>query len=453
MLSAQDNALLTQVGPGTPMGTLLRRYWMPIAAVAELDDAPTKRVRLLGEDLVVYKDRGGRYGLLDRRCPHRGADLSLGMIEGCGLRCSYHGWLFDRDGRCLAQPYEDATNSRACFKDRVTVRAYDVRASAGVLWAYLGPAPAPAVPNWRNFHRKGYKHLCFVEVPCNWLQVMENAFDQVHNEWMHDKWSFYQRDGSVPPDRWQIARIIHTEFNYGWTADVEYGTSQIFPDRVILWPNYSTFGGAFEWVVPVDDATTLLMYQHCTRFYTDAPFTQERIPYWFGTIRDENGALRSRPPRNQDVAVWVSQGTIADRTREHLGTSDVGVIGYRRRLVQQLDALRDGEELKALVRDPDDYFLMLPDSVPSGPERDGLPGALSTPADIRTIGYVAGFPQAIADDIERISAARGEGVERARVLKEAGWKVGGKHFNHERHYAVLNARGLRRASAAVGREA
>jgi 5,5'-dehydrodivanillate O-demethylase oxygenase subunit len=452
VLNPEENRQLTQVGPGTPMGALLRRYWMPIAPVAELDERPTKAVRLLGESLVLYKDRSGRYGLVQARCPHRGADLSHGMVDECGLRCSYHGWLFGNTGQCLAQPFEDLVDPEARFKDRIRIDAYPVESNAGVLWAYLGPEPVPVVPNWRNFHRKGYKHLCFVEIPCNWLQVMENAFDQVHNEWMHDKWSFYIRDGEVPSDRWQVHRIIHREFDYGWTAEVEYANADVFPDRVILFPNYSCLGGGFEWVVPIDDANTLLVYQHCTRFYTEAPFKQDTVPYWNGSIRDpQTGRLRTLPPRNQDVVVWVGQGVVADRTAEHLGRSDVGVIAYRKRLQEQVRVVASGCDPKGVVRNRDEYFLMLPESVPSGPQRDGLPGALRTPAEIRTIGYVAGFPEALAAEIERISNERGEGAERARVLKEAGWKVGGKDFNRSRHFSALATRGLTSGGSAPGR--
>src|SRR6185503_4672919 len=134
MLSKEENARLTQVGPGTPMGELLRRYWMPIAPVAELDDSPTKPIRLMGEDLVLYKDRSGQYGLIDRRCPHRGADLSHGMVEQCGLRCNYHGWHFNEEGECLGQPYEDTGNARRPFKDRIQLKSYPVQANAGLLW-------------------------------------------------------------------------------------------------------------------------------------------------------------------------------------------------------------------------------------------------------------------------------------------------------------------------------
>jgi 5,5'-dehydrodivanillate O-demethylase len=171
MLSDEQNRRLAQVGAGTPMGELLRRYWMPIAAVAELDDKATKPVRLLGEDLVLYRDQGGTYGLLDRHCAHRRADLSYGWIEGCGLRCNYHGWVWDHTGKCLEQPFEEAANPEARFKDRVRIKAYPVEAKAGLLWAYLGPPPVPLVPTWEPFTwRNGFVQIVFSEVPCNWFQ-------------------------------------------------------------------------------------------------------------------------------------------------------------------------------------------------------------------------------------------------------------------------------------------
>ena len=123
MLKPRENQTLMEVGPGTPMGELLRRYWMPIAPVGELDVQPTRAVRLFGEDLVLYKDGSGTYGLIDRHCPHRRADMSYGFIEECGLRCNYHGWLFDETGRCTQQPFEDIAHPEARFKDRVTIKA------------------------------------------------------------------------------------------------------------------------------------------------------------------------------------------------------------------------------------------------------------------------------------------------------------------------------------------
>ena len=135
MLSQEKNKLLTQVGPGTPMGNLLRRYWHPVAAVGEFDKKSTKPLRLMGEDLVLYKTLAGGYGLLGRHCAHRGADLSYGYVDRCGLRCHYHGWQFDASGRCLEQPYDDLVNPKGHYKDKIRQKAYPVAEKAGLLWA------------------------------------------------------------------------------------------------------------------------------------------------------------------------------------------------------------------------------------------------------------------------------------------------------------------------------
>ena len=162
MLSETENVLLTQVGPGTPMGDLLRHYWMPIAAVAELDDLKTKPLRLMGEDLVLYKAGNGAYGLLDRHCPHRRADLSYGIVEDCGLRCNYHGWMFDDSGRCLEQPFEEMAHPDGTFKERTFIKSYAVEAKAGLLWAYLGSQPAPLCPTWEPFTwQNGFVQVVF----------------------------------------------------------------------------------------------------------------------------------------------------------------------------------------------------------------------------------------------------------------------------------------------------
>src|SRR5262249_42773728 len=143
MLSEEQNRALTEVGRGTRMGELLRRYWMPIAAVSEFTEQAVKPVRLMGEDLVLYRDKSGTYGLLDRHCAHRRADLCYGWTEEGGLRCHYHGWMWDHTGRCVQQPFEEVAHPEARFKDRVRITAYPVEPKAGLLWAYLGPAPAP----------------------------------------------------------------------------------------------------------------------------------------------------------------------------------------------------------------------------------------------------------------------------------------------------------------------
>jgi 5,5'-dehydrodivanillate O-demethylase len=188
LLTAARNEMLTQVGPGTPMGELLRRYWQPVGGASELDTDPIKPIRLLGEDLVLYRDSGGRYGLIDRHCPHRRADMAYGWVEETGIRCSYHGWLIDEAGRCLEQPYEDTASPKPS-KSGCDAKAYPVKECAGLLFAYLGPLPAPELPVWEAFTwPNGFREIVLADVPCNWFQCQENSIDPVHFEWMHDNW-------------------------------------------------------------------------------------------------------------------------------------------------------------------------------------------------------------------------------------------------------------------------
>ena len=138
MLKPEQNRALMEVGPGSLMGELMRRYWMPFGAVGELDKQASRPVRLLGEDLVVYKDLSGNLGLVDRHCPHRRADMSYGWVEECGLRCNYHGWKFDHTGACIHQPFEEVSHPDARFKERITIKSYPVQAHAGLLWIRVG---------------------------------------------------------------------------------------------------------------------------------------------------------------------------------------------------------------------------------------------------------------------------------------------------------------------------
>ena len=143
-LSVEENELITHVGPGTPCGEMMRRYWHPIGLSAELKNRPIRR-RLLGEDLVVFRDDQGRVGLLTLRCAHRGTSLEFGHIEDGGLRCCYHGWLYDVDGKILQTPGEPAEST---FKDRLRQKAYKAQELAGIVFAYIGPDPAPLLPRW-----------------------------------------------------------------------------------------------------------------------------------------------------------------------------------------------------------------------------------------------------------------------------------------------------------------
>jgi 5,5'-dehydrodivanillate O-demethylase oxygenase subunit len=358
VLSEEQNRALTEVGAGTRMGELLRRYWMPIAGVAELDDVPVKPVRLLGEDLVLYRDKSGTLGLLDRHCGHRRADLSYGYVEDCGLRCSYHGWRWGEHGQCLAQPFEEIAHPEARFKDRVRIKAYPVEAKAGLVWAYLGPTPAPLVPTWEPFTWKnGFVQIVLSEIPCNWFQCQENSIDPVHFEWLHGNWSRILRgiDGPKPPKHLKIG---FEEFEYGFiyrrVLEGQSESDQLWSvGRTCLWPNCLFTGGHFEWRVPIDDANTLSVGWFFDRVPNEMePFEQARIPCWVSPIKDPlTGRWITTHIMNQDFVAWVGQGAIADRTQEHLGESDRGVIMIRRRLLEQAEVVHRGGEPKAVVRD------------------------------------------------------------------------------------------------------
>src|SRR5215472_1321889 len=178
MLSVEENEMLTRVGAGTPMGELMRRYWHPVATSQEIKDSPVKGIRLLGESLTLFKDRQGRLGLIEQRCAHRRVDLKYGIPENEGLRCPYHGWLYDRTGQCLEQPAE---TPKTTFKNTVKLKAYSVEELGGLIWAYIGPQPAPLLPRWDLFVLDGvFRQIGTTLLPCNWLQCQENAVDTVH---------------------------------------------------------------------------------------------------------------------------------------------------------------------------------------------------------------------------------------------------------------------------------
>ena len=201
MLSVKDNEAITQVGPGTPMGELMRRYWHPIAATGELDAHATKAVRLLGEDLVLYKDRSGTYGLIERLCAHRRVDLSYGIPEENGLRCMYHGWMYDESGQCIEQPFEETVHPDGRFKEKVKIQGYPVEDRFGMLWAYMGPLPAPLNPTWEPYaYENGFAAIGIAELPCNWLQCQENSLDPLHFQWLHRYFGGYMMNRLKPAE-------------------------------------------------------------------------------------------------------------------------------------------------------------------------------------------------------------------------------------------------------------
>ena len=359
MLSAERNHTLTRVGPGTPMGNLLRRYWMPVAGVAEFDEQAIKPLRLMGEDLVLYKDLGGSFGLVDRRCPHRRADLAYGFVEPCGLRCNYHGWMFNGAGQCIEQPFEDIANPQANYKDSIRIKSYPVQCKAGMVWAYMGPQPAPELPDWEPFSwRNGFAQVVISELPCNWLQCQENSIDPVHFEWMHSNWKLRQ-SGATGPYAPTHIKVAFDDFEFGLVYKrVRQDTSEADPmwtvGRVCLWPNAFFLGDHFEWRIPMDDENTLSITWAFTRVPRESePYVQTHIPTWHGPITDAaSGQWISSHVMNQDFVAWVGQGRIADRSEENLGTSDGGVVMLRKRFFEDLKSIECGRDPRALIRDP-----------------------------------------------------------------------------------------------------
>ncbi len=357
MLSEEKNRLLTQVGPGTPMGNLLRRYWMPIAGVSEFDSRSKKPMRLMGEDLLLYKDLSGTFGLVDRRCAHRRADLAYGMVEQCGLRCHYHGWRYDEKGKCVEQPFEDTCFPERKAKGGISIKSYPVEAKGGMLWTYMGPQPAPLLPDWEAFSwPNGFSQIVISEVPCNWFQCQENSIDPVHFEWMHENWGKRLRTGDTALGPTHL-KLEFDEFDYGFTYRRVTENSGEDDDawtigRVCLWPNGFFLGEHFEWRVPIDDEHTLSVTWKYTRVPQERePYVQQGIPTWYGPLTDAQGKWIDTHVMNQDFLVWVGQGVIADRTQEHLGASDRGIVAIRRRFFEELERIAAGGEPKGTIRD------------------------------------------------------------------------------------------------------
>ena len=399
-MKSEQNQRLTQVGPGTPGGELLRRYWQPVAMLDEFDPAldppmairPVKPVRVLGQDFVLFKDAQGQFGLLDRDCPHRGADLAYGRNEGDGLRCPFHGWKFDIHGQCTETPAEP-TGSTLC--QRIRQRSYPLVQKAGALFAWLGPEgqtppPFPALdcfvaPASHSFVFKGLWH-------CNWLQAFEVGIDPAHASYLHRFFNDAPLEGSygkqfrgasagdIGGERWPMTKVMR-EFaqpEISFTAQ-PWGlqltalrpltdtlthvrvTNDVFPQTFVI-PLSETMT-ITQMHVPVDD-THNYWYAFFTSF--DAPvdkttMRQQRqkavtlpdyIPKagrWnqWGFNPDEQQKRTFLGMGEDDINVhdqWAceSMGAIQDRTREHLGTTDKVIMAHRRLLLQAMDTVAQG---------------------------------------------------------------------------------------------------------------
>lgn len=389
MLTAEENERLCRIGPDTPMGRMVRCYWLPALLSEEVrSDGPPVRVRLMGEDLVAFRDSNGQVGLLEELCPHRGASLFLARNEECGLRCLYHGWKFDVAGRVLDMPAETDAES---VIGRIRHLAYPVREAGGIVWAYMGKAgDEPPLMDF-EFTKFPASHVVHVKarIECNWVQCLEGVIDSAHTNYLHGD-TFKPAAGFLSStyrgDSLQVDRpsndgkprfeIENTDYGFRYAAirkPVADATMNNYV-RVTLFvaPFFGIFGGQEGWgslqaFVPVDDTHTMLYFvRHNLHRPVDAK-ERERQVAWTGLVpgrdidaegrktrnRDNNwlqdrdamsrGASMSgiRGVQMEDAVIQESMGPIYDRRKEHLGSADVAVVRMRRLMLQSLQAFTD----------------------------------------------------------------------------------------------------------------
>jgi 5,5'-dehydrodivanillate O-demethylase len=339
----------------------MRRYWHPVAATAELDAEPVLAVKLLGENLALYRTDEGKLGFVSQRCPHRGASLAYGIPEEAGLRCPYHGWRFDQAGQCNDMPAEPEDST---FKHRIKIPAYPVQEMGGLIWAYLGPEPVPLLPRFDVYVQEGLdRDVGLTLLPCNWLQIMENAMDPVHVEYLHARYMNYVlrrqgRSNFAPEQHHQ--RVAFDVFEYGvYKRRLLEGQSEDVDDwrtgHPIVFPTtLRSANGAghpnMQIRVPVDDTTT--------RYYTyqvtprREPGRQQHVPVYELPYRHPDGRLIVDKVLNQDMMVWVTQAPISDRSTERLGSYDRGVLLFRQLLEENIARIERGEDPLGVIRDP-----------------------------------------------------------------------------------------------------
>jgi 5,5'-dehydrodivanillate O-demethylase oxygenase subunit len=365
---AEKLTLLSQTTRGTEMGTLLRMFWQPIARATELAPGRAKPVRLLGEDLTLYRGESGKPYLVGGRCAHRLSALHTGWIQGERIRCMYHGWQFDGSGQCTERPAEGDTRV-----PNIKIAGYPLHEYAGALFAYLGDGPAPEFQLLRKdvFERPGGLLFAREETwPCNWFQLVENSLDATHVSFVHH-WGTVGKFGQHVAA--SIPKLEYSETDAGIRQVATRSKNSVrvgdwtFPNKNhIVVPGLEAGDPWIDvghWNVPVDD-------EHTTRFMiysvpSAGPEADERITRYFAEVGDYNPAdhhdellFHKKVPRDelvqltsaQDYVAAVGQGTNVDRTLELLGKSDAGIAFLRRIFWRELDAIRAGTPTKAWRR-------------------------------------------------------------------------------------------------------
>ncbi len=362
MTQAMNN-FLTRVGPGQPAGELLRRYWQPVAVAKELtEENPTKFVRIMGENLVLFRDKKGRVGLLEDRCAHRGASLVYGRVEERGIACAYHGWLYDTQGNCLETPPEPAESK---FRLTIKQKAYPVQKLVGLYWAYMGPEPAPQIPKYDTLFRidGNRKIVVHPQLDCNWLQAMENSADPSHLQVLHQE--FAGRKGRKPKSttRGFIDDVDNFEFYtvpYGIIKKRLYKNGML-DEHPVIFPNILRQGASTQIRVPIDDEHTMhihVMFNIPTNgepvVDSEDPPVEYKEPY-------KEPANQIHPYTKytlhhvipQDHMAWETQGPVADRTKERLATSDKGIVMLREMLKENIERVQAGlDPIHGFSRDP-----------------------------------------------------------------------------------------------------
>jgi 5,5'-dehydrodivanillate O-demethylase len=362
MLTREENEFLTQVSRGTPCGELLRRYWHPVAAAAELtDEKPIKAVKILNEELVVYRDTTGRYGLVGEHCPHRLASLAYGRVDAEGIRCPYHGWKFDGAGKCLEQPAEPPEGK---FKDRIKHVAYPVQYLGGLIYAYLGPAPAPLLPRWDVLVWEHGRRWIVKDsvIDCNWLQPMENSVDPSHLFWLHGEAAHLMPRVKKYAEKHEFIRFEYGLKKRRTTLPLATGGKSEVDEHPLIFPTvlrhvapYSEGSGHrhnLQIRVPMDDHHTQVFRVNFLPMDSERSLPGAPVPLRFAQLKTAPREYKMNMVPAQDSMAWETQGALTDRTQEHLGVGDEGIIALRKLLREQIERVQQGLEPIGIIRDP-----------------------------------------------------------------------------------------------------
>jgi 5,5'-dehydrodivanillate O-demethylase len=359
MLSAEENQRFTQVARNTPMGELLRRYWHPVGCSENVTKKP-QRVKVLGEELVLYRGESGKPVLMQARCAHRSLALDYGRVEGDCLRCPYHGWLYDANGQCLEQPAEPEGSG---FKDKVKMRAYPVQELSGLIFGYMGPAPAPLLPLYDVLlMEEGVKEVQVQTIHANFFNHVENIVDVSHLAWLHG-YTFPAYGGRKVQYHWERTPYgANNVMTMEGLADTHV-SCYAFPtiNRFALPPidKNGELVRSMIYRVPADESITLLYF---VRFYPSdkKSFHTSKRDVKLGVYAALENDWWGIDVNDQDRMAVEQQGVIADRPNEHLGVSDGGIIQMRQMMRESLAAIEAGNDPLCIIRDPAQQKVVFP---------------------------------------------------------------------------------------------